>query len=155
MTKSSLSSSSSSPRVVQVPGSPEIPNWFEKVIFTPSMHDQAHTLTSDGVCVNPFTWKTIVTNIFLNQFGILIILRWAVWRHFRLVLHVKTSPHLLQLFKRVPQCCLVVKLQSRVVDNETSTSRTKFSRSAVDDDWIFHFGWTCPLICISNLVWKS
>ena len=58
--------------VVQVYGSPEIPNWFEKMLLTPF-----NTHTSDAVQSKAFSLaatlkgcKGVFFTVFLNQFGI-------------------------------------------------------------------------------------
>lgn len=34
---------------------PETPNWFEKILFTPSAHSRAHARTSDRVPASTFS----------------------------------------------------------------------------------------------------
>ena len=53
---------------------------------------------------------------------------------------LKTSPHLLQLFWRMLQCCFAVKLQKCYVDDQTPPLHQH--EGEIDNDWILISGWT-------------
>ena len=112
----------------QVFGIPEIPKRFETALFTPwNLHC---SYSAKSISAHP-VWSGCITALQSNvQCWGLDNAAWAEWSnsmffpivffffHFRT--SKQTSPHLLQLLRRMLQHCFVVNLQTYFVDCKTS-----------------------------------
>ena len=113
------------------------------------MHPDAFSLAAIQLC--DFGSEKCVNNVFRNQNGIL-----EIWETLTVLLFAfgflfscsscfKTSPQLLQLFRRMLQCCFAVKLQKCFMDYATSLDFPS-SRGWVDNDWIHPLKETCAFL---------
>lgn len=56
----------------------------------------------------------------------------------------KTCPHVLQLFRKMQQCSLVVRLQKCVCRLQEPSPNFLSAWGSADNDWFFFFEWTYP-----------
>ena len=130
----------SSSNIILVSGSPEIQNWLDKTLFTSSV--EACAPASDMVRGNALSLAAT-----MKIFKSILDLR----THSVVFFHFKTSPQLLQLFRRMLQSCFATKLQKCSVDH---VSLSNFS-SAYRGDWISIIGLNSSFSWIYTKPWIS
>lgn len=133
-------------RVIQVYGSPKIPNGFEKTLFSPFICGQACVPTSDRVHANMFCLAATVkifgltgeNNLFQINLGSqrlgLCLPSWMKPLHVFFVFSPSTE---LLLLRRMCQHCFAVKFKKSFVDCATPNSPSAWGWE--DKAWISIF----------------
>ena len=129
----------------------KILNWFERRYWCPfpiwNLHCSCTAINSSShpACV----WLCVkgAKNVFLNQTGVLGPLETYSTPNemYRTILLSDFCHHLHQLFRRILRWFSAAKLQKCFRDCETSSDLPS-AWGWLDDDWLFLFGWTYPLM---------
>ena len=144
--------------LTQVTGTTETKNWFFKVLLSPFFEAETivsvvNDLSIIFISISSLRADSDLDDTPAKPYGAISCFVVVIF-----FLHFKTSPHLLQLFRKMLRGCFSL-WSCRIVANH-GNSFSPGSSSAwgwIDDDRAFICGWTVPLTFLfshQNILWN-